>query len=99
LCTRKPPPRAQSLEQHRREHRVAILAPFALLYAQGHALAIDIGDLQADDLSGTKTRAVGHCQRRLVLELARRNEQPRNLLAAQDHRQRTRLLHRLHLRH
>ena len=33
------PPCAQPREQHRREHRVAILAALALLDTQGHALA------------------------------------------------------------
>jgi hypothetical protein len=36
------PPDAQAFEQHRREHRVAILLPFALFDAQGHALAVDV---------------------------------------------------------
>src|ERR1700716_2870118 len=43
-------PVAQKLEQYRGEHRVAILAALALLDAQHHALGVDIGYLQRDDL-------------------------------------------------
>ena len=48
------PPRAQPLQQHRREHGVAILAALALLDAQRHALAVDVADLQRDDLAGAQ---------------------------------------------
>ena len=36
------PPRAQQLEQHRREHRVAVLATLALLDPDQHALAVNV---------------------------------------------------------
>ena len=85
-----PPPGAQALEQQRRQHGVAILAPLALLDAQGHALTVDIADLQPDHLAGAQAGAVGHRQRRLVLQVAGRREQPGYLVPAQDHRQRVR---------
>ena len=52
-----------------REHRVAVLAALALLDAQRHALAVDVGDLQADDLARTQARAVGQRQRGVVLQV------------------------------
>lgn len=60
------PPGAQALEQNGREHRVAILAAFALLDAQGHALTIDVADLQCDDLAHAQASAVGNRQCCLV---------------------------------
>ena len=75
LGTGHPPPRAQPLEQHRREHGVAILAALALLDAQRHALAVDVADLQRDHLAGAKPGAVGDRQRRLMLQVARRRDQ------------------------
>ena len=54
------PPSAQALEQHRRQHGVAILVTLALFNAQDHTLAVDIADLQCDDLAGAQSGAVGH---------------------------------------
>ena len=54
------PPRAQALEQQRRQHGVAILVALALFNAQDHALAVDIADLQRNDFAGTQSRTVGH---------------------------------------
>ena len=87
-----PPPGAQQLEQLRREHRVAILAAFALLDADHHALAVDVADLERDDLGSAQARAIGDAQRRLVLEPGRRLQQARHLLGAQHHRQLARLV-------
>ena len=75
-----------------REHHVAVLAALALLDADDHPLAVDVGDLERDDLGGAQARAVGHAQRCLVLEPRRRVEQPRHLLRAQHHRQLARLV-------
>ena len=63
------PPHPQPLQQHRREHGIAILAALALLDAQGHALAVDVTDLQRTHLAGAKTCAVGDRQRRLTLQV------------------------------
>src|SRR5215472_18723123 len=46
LWTRNAIPIAQQLQQLRREHRIAILAPLALLDAKHHALGVDVGYLQ-----------------------------------------------------
>jgi hypothetical protein len=93
------PPGAQPLQQHRTEHGVAILAALALLHAQRHALAVHVGDLQADDLAGTQAGAVGHRQGHLVLDVACRRDQARDLVHAEHYRQRARHLHRLHPGH
>src|ERR1700680_2865178 len=64
-----PPPDAQALEQDRREHRVAVAAALALLDAQGHALAVNVADLQRHHFAGAQAGAVGDRQRRLVLQV------------------------------
>ena len=94
LWPRRLPPGAQQFEQMRREHHVAVLAALALLDADHHALAVDVGHLQRDHLGDAQARAIGHAQRRLVLEPGRRLQQARHLLRAQDHRQLARLAHK-----
>lgn len=86
------PPGAQQVEQARRQHDIAVLAAFTLFDANDHALAVDIGDLQRDDLVGTQARAIGHAECRLVFEPRCRIEQPRHFLNAQHHRQLARLV-------
>ena len=44
------PPVAESLQQPGGEHDIAVLLPLTLLDADHHALAVDIGWFQADDL-------------------------------------------------
>src|ERR1700720_2246168 len=53
------PPDPQQIEQARREHDVTVLAALALLDADDHALAVDVGDLERDHLGGAQTGAVG----------------------------------------
>ena len=77
------PPLAQDIEQHRRQHCEAILAPLALLDAEQHARAIDIGDLQRDNLGGPEPRAIGDAQRRLILGAGRRIEQAGDFILGQ----------------
>jgi hypothetical protein len=45
-----PPVRAEFFEQDRAEHHVAILATFAALDVENHALAVHVADLQASQL-------------------------------------------------
>jgi len=94
-----PPPGAQPLQQHRREHGVAILRALALFDAQGHAFTINITDLERRHFTGAKAGAVGDREGRLVLQVPARADQAHDLLAAQHHGQRARHEHRLHLRH
>src|SRR5271166_6295759 len=68
LRPRRLPPGAQQVEQARRQHHVTVLAAFALLHADDHPLAVDIGDLERNHLGGAQAGAIGHAQRRLVLQ-------------------------------
>ena len=86
-----PPPVAQQFEQLRRQHGVAIFAALAALDPQQHALAVDVADLERDDLGDAQPGAVGGGERRLVLRPRRRLEQKRDLLGAQHGRQPARL--------
>src|ERR1700752_678958 len=65
------PPGPQQVEQVWRYHDVTILAAFALLDADDHALAVDVGDLERDHLGGAQAGATGPAQRRLVLQPGR----------------------------
>ena len=94
-----PPPDPQAFEQYRGEHRVAILLSLTLLDAQGHALAVDVADLQVHHLVDAQPRAIGQRQGRLVLEMAGRRNQAADFLGTEDHRQFARQMHRLHLGH
>src|SRR5882672_8977540 len=95
LRPRRLPPGPQQVEQARREHDVTVLAAFALLDANDHLLAVDVGDLERDDLGGAQAGAVGHAQRRLVLEPGCGIEQPRHFLRAEHHRQLARLVNEM----
>lgn len=64
------PPSAQTLQQDGAEHGVAILGAITLLHAQCHALAVDVGDLEVNDFTGTQASAIGHLQSHLVLDVA-----------------------------
>lgn len=79
----------------RRQHDVAVLAAFALLDADQHTFAIDVGDSQRDDFTSAQAGAVGHAQRGLVLEPRRRIEQSRHLFRAQHHWQLARLIDKM----
>src|SRR5271163_4034651 len=62
------PPGPQQIEEMLRQHHVSVLAALALLDANDHAGAIDIPELERDDLGGAQSRPVGNAQRRPVLE-------------------------------
>ena len=68
LWPRRLPPGAQQLEQMRGQHHVAVLAALALLDPDHHAGAVDVADLERDHFGGAQARAIGHAQRRPVLE-------------------------------
>jgi len=71
----------------RRQHDVAVLTTLALLDADQHAGAVDVGDLERDHFAGAQTCPVGHAQRRPVLEARRCVMQAGHLLWTEDHRQ------------
>jgi hypothetical protein len=52
-----------------------------------HPGAVDIADLERDDLGGAQASAVGDAQGRLVFEAWSRRQQPGHLFRAQHHRQ------------
>src|SRR6202030_3367522 len=76
-----------------REHDEAILLPLALLNAQQHALAVDIGDLQRDDLGYAQARAIGHAERRPIFYAGGGGEKSSHLLRAQNDWNPARLAH------
>ena len=78
---------AQDAQQLRREHDVAVLAALALLDADHHAAAVDVGDLEADRLRGAQARRIGRGQRGAVLQARHRLEEAHDLVGAQHHRQ------------
>jgi hypothetical protein len=84
---------AQQLEQMLGEHHVAVLATLALLDADNHPGAVDVADLERHHLVGAQARAIGHAQRRPVLEAGRGLQQAHDLLRAQNHGQLARLAH------
>src|SRR5713226_2768023 len=78
---------AQQLQQMPGQHDVAILVPLALLDPDDHPGAIDVADLERDHFVGPQARAIGHAQRRSVLEARGSLQEARDLLRAQNHRQ------------
>src|SRR2546426_4722354 len=80
----RPPPGAQQFQQMWRQHHVPVFADLALLDADDHPLAVDVGNLERNHLGGAQTRSIGHAQRRLVLEPRRCIEKLRQLLRTED---------------
>jgi hypothetical protein len=56
---------------HLRQQCIAVLVSLALIHADQHAFAVDIGDPEAGCLSCPKSGRVGHHQHRLLLEMDR----------------------------
>src|SRR5215217_4399072 len=54
LRPRRLPPVPQQIEQAWRQHDITVLAAFALLDADDHALAVDVADLERDYLGGAQ---------------------------------------------
>src|ERR1700688_1527392 len=77
------PPEPKQLQQLRRQHRIAVLAAFALLHPDQHSGAVDVVDLERGDFGDPKPGAIGGPECCLVLETRRRLEQPPDLLDAQ----------------
>ena len=65
---------------------MAILAALALIDAEHHAFAIDVGHLQRGDLGHTQPRTIGDAERRLVLDAGRGLQKARHFLGAQHDR-------------
>ena len=87
-----PPVVAQGLQQPRREHDEAVLAALALVHADNHAAAVDVGGPQADGLGDAQAGRVAGGQDRAVADDAHRVEEARHLLGAGHDGQLARLL-------
>ena len=85
------PVAAQDVEQHGREHHVAVLPPFALLDADDHPLAVDRRRRQADRLGDPQTRRIADGQDDAMLQHVDGIKEPADLVAAQHDRQLMRL--------
>jgi hypothetical protein len=66
---------------------------------KGHALAVDVADLERDHLADAQARTVGHRHGGLVLEVGGGGDQAADFLGAQDDRQLARHGHVRHLEH
>jgi hypothetical protein len=53
------PPDTQAFEENGREHGVSVLATFTLFNAQGHAVTVDIADLERRHFAGSLSSTVG----------------------------------------
>ena len=63
-----------------------------MLDPEHHALGVNVGDLQRDNLHGPQTGPVGNAERRLVLGTGGRLEQAQHLLGREHARQLARLV-------
>jgi hypothetical protein len=88
---RDAPIRAQDPEQLRRQHGVAVAASFALLDADDHAAAVDIGDLEACRFGRAQPGRIGRGQRGTRLQARYRFQETHDFIRTQHHRQLLRL--------
>ena len=84
---RQPPVVAQDAEQLRRQHDIAVLAALALLDADHHPAAVDVGELEAGHLGRTQSGRIGGGQRDAMLQVGHCLEEAHHLLGAEHHRQ------------
>src|SRR5260370_6819626 len=94
LGLRRPPPVAKDFQQLGREHDVPVLLSLALLHANDHALTVDVGRPQADDLGDAQSRGVASRQNRSMFGAAHAAQKSEHLLPAQDYPPFLRLLRR-----
>lgn len=81
------PVTTQLSEQRRREQRVAILRALALLDANGHAIGVDIADLDVTRLRQSQARCIGGHQEGAVLQVGRVLEKRGDFLTRENLRQ------------
>jgi hypothetical protein len=80
------PIRAQGVQQRRRQDRVAVTSPFALLDPNRPARRVDVPDPQMEYLAQPQTRRVGRQQHRAVGQVRRVGDQPLDLVPAEEGR-------------
>src|ERR1035437_825843 len=78
---------AQSLQQLRGQHYVAVAAPLALTHMNDHALAVDVGDLEMAHLGPAQARCIQHHHHGAMHQVAGRIDQARYLLLVKYGRQ------------
>ena len=69
------------------KRHLAAVAALAAFDAEHHALAVDVRDLQLQELASTQARAVERHQHRAVVEILRAGNQPTHFVGTQDRRQ------------
>ena len=85
--SRQPPIGPKDAQQLRRQHDVTVASAFALLDADNHAAAVDIGHLDAGSLGGAQARRIRCGQRGTGLEARHRLKEAHDLVGPQHHRQ------------
>ena len=66
---------------------LAAVAALAAFDAEHHALAVDVRDLQLQQLAAAQARAVERHQHRAVVEILRAGDQATHFVGAEDRRQ------------
>ena len=82
---------AEVVQQTLGERHVSILHSLALLHAHGHAVGVEIRDLQGDDLADAQARGVGRGEQEPVPRVRAGLEQAPDFRAAENLRQPLRL--------
>ena len=99
LCPGDPPPDTQAVEEDGREHGVTVLAPLALFDAQGHAIAVDVADLECRHFRSAQASTVGERKCSLMFEVATGGDKAADFFLAQNDRKSLRDAHGTHLGH
>ena len=86
------PPVAQDLQQLGRQHHVAVLLAFALLDADDHPLAVDVGGLQMNRFRDAQAGGIAGGQDGAMLEVGDAAEELQDFLGTEDDGQLLRLL-------
>jgi hypothetical protein len=82
------------LQQFGRQHHVTILLAFALFDTNDHSLTVNVGWLEMNSFGNSQAGGVAGRQNRPMLGAAHTTQKVEDLLRAQNHRQRLRLLRR-----
>src|ERR1044072_8971498 len=75
-----------------RENGVSVLGPFGLFYADHHAGAVDVRDLEIGNFANAQTGSIGSHQKHPVSWRVSAGKEPVDLLAAEQYRELSRFL-------